>query len=89
MPETWEIYEDKKTGEWRWKHKAANRKIIGASTEGYKNREDCLSNAYANGYGTITADFSAEPFVLDEKIGPPLDRERDEGFMRSRRIRRT
>jgi len=30
--------------EWRWRIKAANGKIIGASTEGYKNRVDCVDN---------------------------------------------
>ena len=39
-----EVYKDKK-GEWRWKVKAANGKIVEASTEGYKNKEDCVSNS--------------------------------------------
>ena len=45
----WEFYEDKK-GEWRWRHTAVNGNIIGASTEGYKNKADCTANAERHGY---------------------------------------
>jgi len=31
-------------GEWRWQRKASNGKIVGASTEGYKNRGYCQAN---------------------------------------------
>jgi len=37
-----EIYQDSK-GEWRWSIKVRSE-IIAASTEGYKNRKDCLDN---------------------------------------------
>lgn len=30
--------------QWRWRVKAANGKVIGASTEGYWNRADCVRN---------------------------------------------
>ena len=43
-----EIYRDVKN-EWRWRKKAPNGKIIGASTEGYKNKADCVANAKRNG----------------------------------------
>lgn len=33
-------------GDWRWNRKARNGKIIGASTEGYRNKRDCLDNIY-------------------------------------------
>lgn len=36
------IYKDK-NGEWRWKIKAANGKIIADSAEGYKNKEDAIN----------------------------------------------
>ena len=36
------IYQDKKS-EWRWNIKV-NGEIIGASTEGYINRKDCVDN---------------------------------------------
>ena len=29
-------------GEWRWRLKAENGKIIADSGEGYKNKQDCL-----------------------------------------------
>lgn len=45
----WEFYQDAK-GEYRWRRKAANGEIVGASTEGYKNRADCVANAMRNGY---------------------------------------
>lgn len=45
----WEFYKDQKT-EWRWRRTAVNGRIVGASTEGYKNRLDCIENAKRNGY---------------------------------------
>jgi len=44
-----EIYKDKR-GEWRWTCTARNGEIVGASTEGYKNRVDCVANAKRFGY---------------------------------------
>ncbi len=41
LPEI-EIY--KNEDEWRWRITATNGKIIGASTEGYKNKIDCIKN---------------------------------------------
>lgn len=49
MNDTWKIYKDV-SNEWRWERKSANGNIVGASTEGYKNREDCVANAKRNGY---------------------------------------
>lgn len=48
----WEIYQDSKN-EWRWTHTARNGRIVGASTEGYKERRQCLQNAVRNGYKLI------------------------------------
>ncbi|MFD2586141.1 YegP family protein [Croceitalea marina] len=45
----WEFYKDKKK-EWRWRRTAPNGDIVGASTEGYKNKSDCIANAKRNGY---------------------------------------
>jgi len=47
--EKWEFYKDKK-GEHRWKRFASNGEIIGAATEGYVRRIDCLRNAHRNGF---------------------------------------
>jgi len=44
----WEIYKDK-AGEWRWRRTAANGNIVGASTEGYKNKSACIENARLSG----------------------------------------
>ncbi|MEO9458253.1 MAG: DUF1508 domain-containing protein [Lentilitoribacter sp.] len=44
----WVIYKDART-QWRWKRTARNGNIVGASTEGYVNRVDCVSNAHRNG----------------------------------------
>lgn len=46
---SWDFYEDKK-GEWRWRHTAVNGNIIGAASEGYKGKADCVSNAERHGY---------------------------------------
>ena len=32
-------------GEYRWTRTATNGNIVGASTEGYKNKSDCKNNA--------------------------------------------
>lgn len=45
----WEFYRDRK-GEWRWKRTASNGEIVGAATEGYVRRIDCLANARRNGF---------------------------------------
>jgi uncharacterized protein YegP (UPF0339 family) len=47
--DTWEFYKDS-SGEWRWTRRAANGRIVGASSQGYQNREDCVANARRNGY---------------------------------------
>ncbi|MGK0188577.1 MAG: hypothetical protein ACI9R3_004388 [Verrucomicrobiales bacterium] len=44
----WHFYQDKKR-EWRWKRVARNGRIVGSSSEGYKNRSDCIDNARRNG----------------------------------------
>ena len=49
MEDKWEIYTDS-VNEWRWRRTASNGRIVGASSQGYKNRVDCVSNAQRNGY---------------------------------------
>ncbi len=44
----WEIYKDN-AEEWRWRRTAPNGNIVGSSTEGYKNKMDCIANAERNG----------------------------------------
>lgn len=46
--DTWEIYKDR-ANEWQWTRKARNGKTVGGSTEGYKNKQDCIANARRNG----------------------------------------
>jgi len=45
----WDIYPDA-ARKWRWRRKAPNGEIVGASTEGYHNRADCVENARRHGY---------------------------------------
>lgn len=45
--DTWEIYQT--SAGWRWRRTAGNGKIVGASTEAYVNRSDCVANAQRNG----------------------------------------
>ena len=45
----WEFYVDT-AGEHRWRRTASNGRIVGASTEGYKNKADCIANARRHGY---------------------------------------
>jgi uncharacterized protein YegP (UPF0339 family) len=41
--DTFEVYKDKR-GEFRWRRKAPNGQIVGASSEGYSKKSDCESN---------------------------------------------
>lgn len=45
----WEFYKDQ-ANEWRWRRIANNGRIVGASSEGYINKTDCIENARRNGY---------------------------------------
>lgn len=38
-----EVYQDKR-GEWRWRRKASNGRIVGAASEGYDRKSDCEAN---------------------------------------------
>ena len=44
----WEMYEDKR-GEHRWRRRASNGNIVGASCEGYTKKADCKKNAQRHG----------------------------------------
>ncbi|WP_238121796.1 MULTISPECIES: YegP family protein [unclassified Xanthobacter] len=43
----WEVYSSA-TG-WRWRRTASNGRVVGASTEGYAHKADCIANARRNG----------------------------------------
>lgn len=45
--DTWEIYTT--PGGWRWRRTASNGRIVGASTEAYVNKSNCIENARRNG----------------------------------------
>jgi len=45
----WEFYQDSKK-EWRWRRIASNGVIVGASSQGYVHKSDCIENAIRNGY---------------------------------------
>lgn len=47
--DSWEFYKDKK-GEHRWRRRATNKEIVGASSEGYSSSGACKDNATRNGY---------------------------------------
>ena len=49
MNDKWKFYKDAEN-QWRWQRTAPNGNIIGASTEGYKNKTDCVGNARRNGW---------------------------------------
>ncbi len=51
--DSWECYKDPK-GEWRWRRTATNGRIVGASTEGYKNKADCIANMRRFGFRGTT-----------------------------------
>ena len=41
--DTFEVYADKR-GEYRWRRKSSNGRIVGASSEGYKSKKDAEAN---------------------------------------------
>lgn len=43
----WEIYNG--SDGWRWRRIAPNGNIVGAATQGYSNKSDCIDNARRNG----------------------------------------
>lgn len=43
----WEIYQA--ADGWRWRRTARNGNIVGAATQGYSNKSDCIENARRNG----------------------------------------
>lgn len=45
----WEFYKDSQNL-WRWRRTASNGRIVGASSQGYVNKSDCIENARRNGY---------------------------------------
>jgi uncharacterized protein YegP (UPF0339 family) len=45
----WEFYQDA-SGNWWWRRTAPNGRIVGGSTEGYRNKADCEANARRNGW---------------------------------------
>jgi uncharacterized protein YegP (UPF0339 family) len=45
-----DVYRDKR-GEYRWRRRASNGRIIGASSEGYIKKSDAEANAERQGYG--------------------------------------
>ena len=47
--DSWEFYKGE-NGDWYWDRKAANHKIVGASSEGYRHYTDCVDNARRNGF---------------------------------------
>ncbi len=48
----WEFYQDhnEKHHKWRWRRTAPNGRIVGASTQGYAEKEECVENAVRNGF---------------------------------------
>ena len=62
----WELYEDKR-GEWRWRRLASNGNIVGAATEGYKAKADCVKNAEHYGYNNKFNNAGKWEFYEDKK----------------------
>jgi len=47
--DSWEFYKDK-SGDHRWRRRAKNKEIVGASSEGYSSKKVATENAQRNGY---------------------------------------
>jgi len=48
-----EVYKTTFWKKWRWRVTATNGRIIGASSQGYKNRIDCVENAMLLGESLV------------------------------------
>jgi len=49
MKDKWEFFKDTEN-HWRWRRISPNGNIVGASSEGYTNKADCVGNARRNGW---------------------------------------
>lgn len=49
MKDKWQFYKDN-SSKWRWRRIASNGMIVGASSQGYVNKLDCIENAKRHGY---------------------------------------
>jgi len=58
---TFEVYQDK-AGEWRWRLKSRNGRIVGDSSEGYHNEADCKGMI-----GTIVSDLRINNYKIEMK----------------------
>jgi uncharacterized protein YegP (UPF0339 family) len=45
----WEFYKDTNS-KWRWRRVSTNGRIVGSSSQGYVNKQDCKDNAKRHGY---------------------------------------
>lgn len=72
--DTWDFYKDKK-GEWRWRRKSSNGRIVGSSSEGYVNRADCVKNAERSGYNSVVINAGSDDAKkLDDMVRKDSDR---------------
>lgn len=55
----YEIYKDKK-GEWRWRYRAANGRILADSAEGYVDKRDAYNGIDAMIHHTATEILEVE-----------------------------
>lgn len=46
--------------EWRWRLKGGNNKIIAASSEGFRNRVDCVNNIKLTYVGLMEEQFNIQ-----------------------------
>lgn len=61
MKDKWTFYKDRKK-EWRWRRVAANGRVVGAASEGYKHRVDCVANAKRNGCPEVALSEASPSF---------------------------
>lgn len=60
--DTFTFYKDK-SDKWRWRRRASNGRIVGASSEGFVRKIDCLNNAIRNGYKV--KEMKTQPTPID------------------------
>ncbi len=59
------FYPYRSKGEWRWRFKAKNGEILADSSEGYKNKGDCISSIKSIILACVMADEESK-LIADE-----------------------
>jgi uncharacterized protein len=69
---TFEVYQDK-AGEYRWRLRAQNTKVLATSSDGYKEKRSCLAAIESVKRDVIDAPVVEQPAEKEEPPQPPTE----------------